>query len=448
MAEVSKEANRTDFAFCASGEIMSLKLVDPSVNVPAVEAEKPKRWESFPDSPGLLRDRRDGTYYIRGKQKGLRPLFESTHEKKKGKAKTAAKLIVDAWQKKTPAEYKSRNITFGEYAPEALKSWLALPEDKFRKRSKENAQMYIDELVIEIGYARLSDITTQFIMDWVTEFQQRKKRRKTFRDYVSYISKTLRHAKRSGVLSSVPEFVNPDPKKVTGRVYTRAEMTALLNLAAARVAYWRGDACMLPREMPGNGNAQQVMRSLAILAQLRCCFNGMMRMRECICAPWSELDLETGKWTLPKERVKTGSKTGQGREFYLPEKPLALLRQIYKAKDPECPWMFPNPRDPSRPIWSNKSAWKAIKKQAGVLGKARWHDLRHTALTFALVGDDQFQVRLQMLSKEEQDKIKREELVNPLLVSKYAGTNIRTIEAVYLKVKAEHTSEVRGAISL
>jgi integrase len=43
------------------------------------------------------------------------------------------------------------------------------------------------------------------------------------------------------------------------------------------------------------------------------------------------------------------------------------------------PFGKPYPQDPTRPITSLKTAWKTVRRKAGVQG--RWHDNRHTLIT-------------------------------------------------------------------
>jgi integrase len=101
-----------------------------------------------------------------------------------------------------------------------------------------------------------------------------------------------------------------------------------------------------------------------------------MRLREILYLSWDRVDLEAGKITLRAEDVKTGR--------------------------------------------------AAAKRRAGIKGKARFHDWRHTCLNRWLVVEKR----------------------NPLLVSAYAGVSIRTIEAVYLHVSEEHTREIAEAVRI
>lgn len=402
---------------------MSLKLV--------ADNSKPKTWNPDPKDPELWLHAPSGAWYVRKQKKGKKPLFKSTGQTGRGKARTEATRIIAQWLGASGGSFEGNSILFSEYAPIALSDFLK--SDRYKERTKDNYREWIPRLIQEIGYAKLSDINEVFIENWINDLKTRSKRT-TFRDFVSYTTKVLTHAKRSGILTASPKFENPDPKKPTGRLYARAEMEALIGLAEKDLTLARSGE-----------NRQTLRRRLNTLAQLRLGFNQFMRLREFLVAPWAEINLETGKWTIPGERIKTG----KPKEIYLdPVKVLPLLVEIRSLQNTECLWLFPNPKDVSRPVWDNKSAWVSLKARAGITGKARWHDLRHTALTWALLGDDKFQAELKASCPQCQERMKKQRLVNPMIISKYSGTNIRTIESTYLKVKAEHTREAATCIDL
>jgi integrase len=90
-----------------------------------------------------------------------------------------------------------------------------------------------------------------------------------------------------------------------------------------------------------------------------------------------------------------------------------------------------------KPIQQNKTAWVNAKETVKIKGQCRWHDLRHTGLTWVLLGDPD-------RSPEENEKMIRP----PMKVSAYCGASMKTIEKVYLKKRASHTADVSGAISI
>lgn len=352
------------------------------------------QWERDPNASHLWRHLPTGTYYVRKKRKGKKPLFKSTGEKTKGRARTRADEMISAWLGGRPVTHRDE-AQFGPFAAVYLEHLLA--SSKLRPRTKEQAKIYISALIDLIGYMALSEITEGFVEEWIEELR-RKMKRKTFQDYVKYLSKVLRHAHAKGLIQRLPRFQNPDPKKKTGRVYTHDEISSIL-----------------------------AHSSETLDLQARLCLQSFMRLREMLGLEWSRIDLKIGLVRLDASDVKTGSKTGEGRSFYVNSEILSMLK-ARRQRMPKARFVFPSSDDPDAPQWSNKTAWKRVKdkEHANIKGRARWHDLRHTALTWALI----------------------EKKMNPLLVSKYAGVSMRTIERVYLKVKPEDTKEVSDAITL
>lgn len=349
-------------------------------------------WEKDPKDPTLVVHKPTGMYYVRKRMKGKKPLFKKTGFTQRAKARTKAQLLVGEWLGNRRPE--SHIILFSEFAESYLEH---LEKTKLRPRTKEQARIYIGELIEEMGMNDIRQVNEGFFDEWLADFRQRKSRT-TFMDYAKYLSKVMRHAHRKQMIDRLPGFKNPDPPKRVGRVYTREEVEGLLLKA-----------------------------SPTLELQMRLCLQGFMRLREMLFLTWDRIDLGAGLIRLGAEDVKTGSKTGEGREFYLNPDLTRLLRH-HKAKQRiYTPYVFPSSQDQQKPTWSNKTAWIRAKRKAGITGRARWHDLRHTAISWALTG-----------SKP----------VNPLMLSHYAGVSLRTIQRVYLKVKPEHTREVAGAIEI
>lgn len=173
--------------------------------------------------------------------------------------------------------------------------------------------------------------------------------------------------------------------------------------------------------------------------QFACAFGCMMRKRETLQAPWSEIDLTTGTWVLPAWRVKTGSKTGKGRSFRIAPWALERLRARHTRQAGLSRFVFPGwtkrkGDKVDKPVGDNKRAWVAAKDRAGIKGDLRWHDIRHTALTFALLGDPSKTDAENRLSIRESKQ-----------VSEFAGVSETTIRRVYLRTQVEHTQSVSTA---
>ncbi len=74
------------------------------------------------------------------------------------------------------------------------------------------------------------------------------------------------------------------------------------------------------------------------------------------------------------------SKTGPRRAF------LNSAAEAVLARRPRTggPWVFPSPRDPSRPLSRTLALWPLLRRRAGI-EDARLHDLRHTVASHAVL---------------------------------------------------------------
>lgn len=93
-----------------------------------------------------------------------------------------------------------------------------------------------------------------------------------------------------------------------------------------------------------------------------------VRKRNALDAKWQEIDWENQSWLIPT------TKSGRSQTVYLSDEVMQLLRSI--PKDPECPYIFPNPHT-GKPYQSIYSSWNKAR-QAALLPHVRLHDLRHT----------------------------------------------------------------------
>ena len=367
--------------------------------------------------PFLFVNSDSGVFYVRQKHVGLKPLFQSTGETKKGSALTVAQKLIGDWLGDKSPKHRAQPNTFKAAAEMVLANYT---NKEGAKKPREGTQalhrFYIGELIKHIGHKTLDEVSADTLDEVIAKVRSTPRfsstgkelpMRKTFGDYAKHLNLVMRRAYKSKMVSHLHTYQNPDEVKDTGRLLTRAEVNALWKVM------------------------NEEMRDQFVLA-LEC----MMRLREAICAPWSEINLETGVWTLPAKRVKTGSKTGRGRSFVVSPNALKRLRARRKLL-PNSEWIFPSPTDSSKPIWSTKTAWKTVKAKAGIRGECHWHDLRHTGLTWLLLGDpDMPDAKRALMTK------------SPVMVSEYAGVSIKTIQRVYLHSKAEMTKDVGRAISI
>lgn len=91
-------------------------------------------------------------------------------------------------------------------------------------------------------------------------------------------------------------------------------------------------------------------------------------------APWSEFDLESATWTIPKERMKAR----RPHVVPLPTQAVAILRNVHDISG-GYPLVFPGQQNPARPM-SENTINKALS-QMGYKGRQTGHGFRHLLST-------------------------------------------------------------------
>lgn len=382
--------------------------------------KKKKRFVSVGNN--LMLNTSSGIYYVKKTfdRYKIPTLFETTRfgksEKSKAKAR-ALELIAKHLDKylgatREQAAGRAKTVTMARVFDEFLEKEVP----KMRKRTQERYRSFLPELKEEWGRWSVASKFSEAWEDWLPRFKEKKRKkrieiaarqkikrprfRETFNDYAKSMNEALKFAKKKNYISQKVSVPYLDKKKESpGRVYTDAEIRSL----------WEN---MGP----------------TLQLQYLMCFEAMMRLREAICLHKSRFNPATGVITLLPEDVKTGSQTGKGRSFKVsPDLHERLIRQMNAS---DSPYFFPSPGNPEKPVFSNKTAWDTAKKRAGV--KGRWHDLRHSALSRALLPDENG-------NPPE---------VSPMEVSLYSGTSMRTIEKVYLHNDAEKTARVSNVVKV
>lgn len=353
-----------------------------------------KRFVSI--EPGLVLNTETGIFYARKTFRRYRipDLFESTRETKIQRARAKRdQLVADHMGKYLKGEQTGLSRKHGKTAGAVIDEILETVTPTRRKGTQANHAIYLGELRKEWGRWDIGRITLSAWTEWLKSFRSGK-RRKTFADYAKHMNLLMRYAYRQRYVSHLLVLPNPDPRSNAGRVYTSAEIQAL----------WKA-------------MGEETRDQFAL------CFECFMRLREALYLTWDRVDLSSGVIWLRAEDVKTGSKTGKGRAFVISA--LALARLKARRKRIKGPWVFPRP-DGKGPAHSNKKAWITAKRKAGISGRARWHDLRHSALSKALL----------------------ESRADPIMVSEYAGVKLTTLQRVYLHSTHEKTAEVSRAIRI
>lgn len=107
-----------------------------------------------------------------------------------------------------------------------------------------------------------------------------------------------------------------------------------------------------------------------------------VRTSELIETPWSEIDLEKGEWIIPWQRMKRGKLTVNpdttNHHVCLSRQALALLRELH-ALTGRSKHLFPNQRDPKKPISNNTIL--AVLERMGYKGRMTGHGFRALAMS-------------------------------------------------------------------
>jgi integrase len=145
------------------------------------------------------------------------------------------------------------------------------------------------------------------------------------------------------------------------------------------------EAARVPEYAEDEKHDLKATRTPMVLPAISLALNGTLRRGEVENLTWAQLDFLRRIVTVG--RAKTAAGTGRT----IPMNPdlradLEEYRKWYESRiGPAKPefYVFPFGKsrkwDPTRPVTELKSCWEGVRNRAGV--KARFHDLRHTAIT-------------------------------------------------------------------
>jgi integrase len=100
-----------------------------------------------------------------------------------------------------------------------------------------------------------------------------------------------------------------------------------------------------------------------------------VRPGEIRLASWPEFDLEGALWRIPAERMKMG----EAHIVPLAPQAISLLRELRRLTGAE-EWLFPNTRDPKRPM--SATTLNRVLERMGYAGRFSAHGFRATASTW------------------------------------------------------------------
>ena len=111
-------------------------------------------------------------------------------------------------------------------------------------------------------------------------------------------------------------------------------------------------------------------RIAMLLVMLTAC-----RKSEIICGKWEEIDLDAGIWVIPGERMKNK----EAHWVPLSQQAISMLRELRSMTSVNQEFLFPNRRDPRRPM-ANRSL-NAVMERLGFSGEGTPHGMRATFST-------------------------------------------------------------------
>ncbi|MFC5462588.1 tyrosine-type recombinase/integrase [Massilia niabensis] len=107
-----------------------------------------------------------------------------------------------------------------------------------------------------------------------------------------------------------------------------------------------------------------------------------VRTSELIETPWSEIDLDKGEWIIPWQRMKRGKLTVNpdttNHHVCLSRQAFTLLRELH-AITGGSKYLFPNQRDPKKPISNNTLL--VVLERMGYKGRMTGHGFRALAMS-------------------------------------------------------------------
>jgi integrase len=144
-------------------------------------------------------------------------------------------------------------------------------------------------------------------------------------------------------------------------------------------------AAIAPKELPAflaslrNNNARLYAPTRIAIRLMLLIF---VRSSELRTTPWSEINLDTGEWIIPWQRMKRGKLTVNpdttDHHVCLSRQGIELLREL-KAYTGGSPYLFPNQRDHRKPM--SGDAIRMALNRMGYEGKMTTHGFRALAMT-------------------------------------------------------------------
>lgn len=233
--------------------------------------------------------------------------------------------------------------------------WYQYKAPLWSESTRYKARLYLDNDILPvIGTRPVNSITRPDLVALVRKVEDRGTLNAAGK-IRQWLSQIFRHGLASGIAESNP--------------------ATDLDVVAAPAGETRHHPCIPYAELPElltklDAANIHVMTRLAI----RLLILTAVRPGELRQAPWSEFDLDSATWTIPKERMKAR----RPHVVPLPTQAVELLRQLHEISG-DYELAFPGQQDPARPM-SENTINKALS-QMGYKGRQTGHGFRHLLST-------------------------------------------------------------------
>lgn len=297
-------------------------------------------------------------YRVSGKEKklaiGAYPIIglQQARQRRDEARQQLAEGIDPGEQKKaTKQAQKAEGLTFESVARE----WYAYNAPRWAESTAYKAKLYLEnDLLPSIGSRPIAAITRPDLVELVRKVEARGTLNAAGK-IRQWLHQIYRYALAKGVVESNPATdldVVAAPAKATRHhpSVSFAELSELLEkLEAAKLSTltrWAIRLLVLTATRPGELRA----------------------------APWSEFDLDTATWTIPKERMKAR----RPHVVPLPRQAVGILRQLHEVTG-RYALLFPGQQSAERPM-SENTINKALRLM-GYEGRQTGHGFRHLLST-------------------------------------------------------------------
>jgi integrase len=345
--------------------------------------------------PWFKRHPKTGIYYVEEHRAECYPkrICRSTGEaQSKERALRLADDIRRAWQAVQDPKLDAQ-ITMRELCFRVLESQEAKHRrGKIRIGTLQNSRIYLPKIADEFGHLTPDRMTVGVWESFCTRYHTENPK-KLLINHWSFLGMVMEYAFNNGLSPRKWKVENPDPKRKAGRALTDAEIQSIFEAAS-----------------------QDLKDQMLFAVTMG------MRKREHLHLSWDQVDLSERTVTV----LESGNKNKKQRTIRMSPQVHEMLRRRWSVTKG---YVFPSPDNKSVPSDDNKTAWAAAKRRAKIIGRCRYHDLRHTFVTQCA-------------------KMVRDKTVSITLICAYIDMSIRVFEKVYLHLNHQDTAAVADLVAV